>query len=196
MQAATYLYRRNDGLTTGEFIQGQTLDAKINEGPLWLEDAIRIASEVATALEAANTKDIVQRDKTGTWSNPEVVRDLYQFGGDILSNTPATDLFAIFGFLRQWAVFRSDDAAFLYAEVIDVQNNETWLFSVSAADGTARMVLSLPLSSHVSSNARLKDSTLYYAFKETDGDIWLIDLVERWILDRGMPPRVFTHSLS
>jgi len=41
------------------------------------------------------------------------------------------------------------------------------------------MVLSLPLSSHVSSNARLKDSTLYYAFKETDGDIWLIDLVER-----------------
>jgi len=46
-------------------------------------------------------KDVVQRDKTGTWSNPEVVRDLYQFGGDILSNTPATDLFAIFGFLRQ-----------------------------------------------------------------------------------------------
>ena len=45
-----------------EFIEGKTLDAKIKEGPLKLEDAVRIASEIASALEAAHEKNIVHRD--------------------------------------------------------------------------------------------------------------------------------------
>ena len=45
-----------------EFIEGKTLDAKIKEGPLKLENAVRIASEIASALEAAHKKDIVHRD--------------------------------------------------------------------------------------------------------------------------------------
>ena len=45
-----------------EFIEGKTLDAKIKEGPFKLEDAVRIASEIASALEAAHKKDIVHRD--------------------------------------------------------------------------------------------------------------------------------------
>jgi len=45
-----------------EYIEGKTLDAKIEEGPFKLEDAVRIASEIASALEAAHKKDIVHRD--------------------------------------------------------------------------------------------------------------------------------------
>lgn len=45
-----------------EYIEGETLDAKIKEGPLKLEDAVRIGSEIASALEAAHKKDIVHRD--------------------------------------------------------------------------------------------------------------------------------------
>jgi len=45
-----------------EFIEGKTLDARIKEGPLKLEDAVRIASEIASALEAAHEKNIVHRD--------------------------------------------------------------------------------------------------------------------------------------
>ena len=45
-----------------EFIEGETLDAKIKKGPLKLEDAVRIASEIASGLEAAHEKKIVHRD--------------------------------------------------------------------------------------------------------------------------------------
>jgi len=45
-----------------EFIEGKTLDAKIKEGPFKLEEAVRIASEIASALEAAHEKNIVHRD--------------------------------------------------------------------------------------------------------------------------------------
>jgi len=45
-----------------EFIDGETLDARIRRGPLDLPDAIRIATEVADGLRAAHTKDIVHRD--------------------------------------------------------------------------------------------------------------------------------------
>ncbi len=45
-----------------EFIDGQTLEDHIKEGPLTLEEAVRITSQVALALEAAHEKDIIHRD--------------------------------------------------------------------------------------------------------------------------------------
>ncbi len=45
-----------------EFIEGDTLEDRIKQGPLKLEEAVRIASEIASGLEAAHKKDIVHRD--------------------------------------------------------------------------------------------------------------------------------------
>ncbi len=45
-----------------EFIDGQTLEDHIKEGPLTLEEAVRITSQVALALEAAHEKHIIHRD--------------------------------------------------------------------------------------------------------------------------------------
>ncbi|NQV72221.1 serine/threonine-protein kinase [bacterium] len=45
-----------------EFIEGETLDARIQKGPLKLDEAVRIAGEIASGLEAAHEKGIVHRD--------------------------------------------------------------------------------------------------------------------------------------
>jgi len=45
-----------------EYVEGRTLREVIDDGPLKLDDAIRIASEIASALHAAHEKDIVHRD--------------------------------------------------------------------------------------------------------------------------------------
>jgi two-component system LytT family response regulator len=53
-----------DGLTflAMEYIEGQTLNARIRGAPLPLDDAVRIAAQVADALDAAHAKGIVHRD--------------------------------------------------------------------------------------------------------------------------------------
>ncbi len=45
-----------------EYIDGETLDQHIQKAPLKLEEAVRIAGQVAGALEAAHEKKIVHRD--------------------------------------------------------------------------------------------------------------------------------------
>lgn len=45
-----------------EFVNGETLEERIKRGPLELEEAVRIASEIASALEAAHENGIVHRD--------------------------------------------------------------------------------------------------------------------------------------
>ena len=45
-----------------EFIDGETLDARIKKGPLKIKEAVRIAMQVAGALGAAHKKDVVHRD--------------------------------------------------------------------------------------------------------------------------------------
>jgi len=45
-----------------EFIEGGTLESRVKAGPLKLNEAIRISTQVAEALKAAHAKDIVHRD--------------------------------------------------------------------------------------------------------------------------------------
>jgi Tol biopolymer transport system component len=45
-----------------EFIEGGTLEARIKEGPLKIADAVRLAIQIANALQAAHAKHIVHRD--------------------------------------------------------------------------------------------------------------------------------------
>jgi len=45
-----------------EYVEGQSLKDKLDQGPLPLDDALPTAIEVAEALEAAHTKGIVHRD--------------------------------------------------------------------------------------------------------------------------------------
>ena len=45
-----------------EFIDGEPLDQKTRDTPLALEDAVRLASQIAEALEQAHEKNIVHRD--------------------------------------------------------------------------------------------------------------------------------------
>ncbi|MEQ9104901.1 MAG: protein kinase [Rhodothermales bacterium] len=45
-----------------EFIDGETLDARVKKGPLKLKDAVDIAWQIASALGAAHEKGIVHRD--------------------------------------------------------------------------------------------------------------------------------------
>jgi Tol biopolymer transport system component/predicted Ser/Thr protein kinase len=45
-----------------ELVEGQTLEEQLKDGPLPVEDALRIALQIAEALEAAHEKGIVHRD--------------------------------------------------------------------------------------------------------------------------------------
>jgi len=45
-----------------EFIEGETLEKRIKAGPMKLEEAVRIASQMSNGLEAAHEKNIVHRD--------------------------------------------------------------------------------------------------------------------------------------
>ena len=45
-----------------EFVEGDSLDKKIESGPLKLEEALGVASQIAKGLEAAHEKRIVHRD--------------------------------------------------------------------------------------------------------------------------------------
>jgi len=45
-----------------EFIEGHTLEDRIKQGPMKLEEAVRIAGEITSALEAAHENYIVHRD--------------------------------------------------------------------------------------------------------------------------------------
>src|SRR5580765_5636337 len=45
-----------------ELVEGSTLADRIKEGPIPLEEALRIARQIADALEAAHEKGIIHRD--------------------------------------------------------------------------------------------------------------------------------------
>jgi serine/threonine protein kinase len=173
-----------------------------HRNPLWMGDDDKIAFARKNQESGSHELVMVQRDGKGIWGSPEIISDQHLFGtaawsdslGKLLysnvqgvlawdpetqSSTPFLNLFNIFGFQRRALAFPSEDGASIFVEIIDPQNNETKLFSVSVADGTSRKILSLPLDGHVNSRPQLKNSRIYYAMKETDGDIWLLDIKER-----------------
>ncbi len=64
-----------------EYLEGETLAARIKKGPLPLDDALKIAIAVASALGAAHRKGIVHRDlKPGNIMLTETGAKLLDFG--------------------------------------------------------------------------------------------------------------------
>ena len=45
-----------------EYVEGETLDARLGRGPMEIDDAVEVAAGVARALEAAHEKGIIHRD--------------------------------------------------------------------------------------------------------------------------------------
>jgi Tol biopolymer transport system component len=62
--AQIYGLERRDGTTVlaMEFVEGSTLAERISRGPIPLDEALRVASQIAAALEAAHERGIVHRD--------------------------------------------------------------------------------------------------------------------------------------
>src|SRR5712664_1125373 len=61
---AIYGFENSDGIRALvlELVEGQTLADRIAAGPLPIADALRIAHQIAEALEAAHEKGIIHRD--------------------------------------------------------------------------------------------------------------------------------------
>ncbi len=57
-----HLYDVGDNYLVMELVEGQTLSARIKQGPIPLEESVSIAHQIAAALEAAHEKGIVHRD--------------------------------------------------------------------------------------------------------------------------------------
>ena len=56
------IYGVEENALVMEFVDGVTLDSRIRQGPLPIQDALDIARQIAEALEAAHEKGIVHRD--------------------------------------------------------------------------------------------------------------------------------------
>ena len=53
------------------FIEGESLDKRIKQGPLKIAEALAIAQQIAKGLEAAHEKKIVHRDINPHFSPPD-----------------------------------------------------------------------------------------------------------------------------
>src|SRR5215510_4847294 len=57
-----HLYDVGPNYLVMELVEGPTLNERIQQGPIPLEEALAIAQQIADALEAAHTKGITHRD--------------------------------------------------------------------------------------------------------------------------------------
>jgi serine/threonine protein kinase len=62
--AQIYGLERSEGTTAlaMELMEGQTLEDRISQGPIPVDEALRVATQIAAALEAAHERGIVHRD--------------------------------------------------------------------------------------------------------------------------------------
>jgi len=56
------LHDVGDGFIVMEYLEGETLAARLERGPLPLDEALRVASEISSALDRAHSAGIVHRD--------------------------------------------------------------------------------------------------------------------------------------
>src|SRR5262245_12688604 len=80
---ALYDVGRQDGVDflVMEFLQGESLAARLQRGPLAPDQALRIATEIASALDAAHRRGIVHRDlKPGNVMLTKNAAKLVDFG--------------------------------------------------------------------------------------------------------------------
>jgi serine/threonine protein kinase len=76
------IYGLEDRAIIMELVEGQTLDQRISAGPIPVAEALRIARQIADALEAAHEKGIVHRDlkPANVKMTPEGVVKVLDFG--------------------------------------------------------------------------------------------------------------------
>jgi len=145
---------------------------------------------------------MVQRNENGIWGSPEVIVDRYSNGSAVWSKAlgkllyptarginswdPETrstslvlDLVEIYGAGRRASAALSEDGATYYVEISNPTANELEIYSIPATGGPPRKVLSLLLNTRALNRLRIRNAKIYYTAKESDNDIWLLDLVER-----------------
>src|ERR1700724_4898978 len=64
--ATIYGLEQSGGVTclVMELVSGETLAERVKSGPLGIEEALKIAAQIAEALDAAHEKSIIHRDLT------------------------------------------------------------------------------------------------------------------------------------
>jgi eukaryotic-like serine/threonine-protein kinase len=56
------IYGLEDRALVMELVEGPTLEQRISQGPIAIEDAVSIAVQIAEALEYAHEKGVIHRD--------------------------------------------------------------------------------------------------------------------------------------